>query len=278
MLSGKAICAITERTTLRPENDLLPLIFLASAVVAVPQSDPKTWITADDYPETLLTSDKEGALAVALEIDEKGQPFACKVVETSGEADLDATTCSLLTKRARFSPARDKAGRPIKSTYTQSVSWKIPREKLITQGFKVTFAVEKTGELTNCQLDNYGFNDDSIRCDPEMIDTIAAKMLPNPLVSYRSLSLLLAVEVDQAQISIPRRSDDERVIISRALFDVSPNGVIASCKSDIALSWMGKPVDLCHGPIEVGSKDFDPAPDGRRRQATVTFELAGTKR
>lgn len=278
MLSGKATSAGTQRTTLRPESDLLPLIFLASAVVALPQSDPKTWISADDYPETLIRSDKEGALAVALEVDEKGQPSACRIVQTSGEPDLDSTTCALLMKRAHFSPARDKSGRAIRSTYTQSVSWKIPREKLITQGFKVTFAVEQTGELTNCKLDNYGFNDGEIKCDPQMIDTIATRMLPNSLVSYKSLSLLLAVEVDQAQISIPRHTDDERVIISRALFDVSPSGVIASCKSDIALPWMGKPVDLCHGPIEVGSKDFDPASDGRRRQATVTFELAATKR
>lgn len=181
-------------------------------------------------------------------------------------------------KRAKFVSATDKSGRPATSTFTQKVAWRIPREKLITQGFKVTFAVEPTGKLSNCEMVKYGLQDDDLRCDPQMIDQIALRMLPSPLPSYRNLSLMLAVEVDQAAISIPREINDDRAIISRSLFDVSPAGIITACKSDIAHSWMGKPANLCQGVIEVGSKEFDPDPEGRSRKATVTLEIAGVKR
>lgn len=223
-------------------------------------------------------SDKEGALTVALEIDEKGRPSACKVIVTSGKPDLDDLTCTLMMKRAQFVSATDKFGRPTTSTFTQKVTWRIPRDKLITQGFKVTFAVEPTGKLSSCEMVKYGLQDDDLRCDPQMIDQVALQMLPSPLASYKSISLMLAVEVDQAGISIAREMNDDRAIISRALFDVSSAGIITACNADIARSWMGKPADLCHGVIEIGSKEFDPDPDGRSRKATVTLEISGMKR
>ncbi|MDQ4419759.1 energy transducer TonB [Sphingobium sp. DEHP117] len=257
---------------------LLPIVLLASSVIAVPQTDPRTWLDPDDYPKSSIISDKEGALTVALEVDEKGQPSACKVIVTSAEPDLDDLTCALIMKRAQFVSAKDKFGHPTTSTFTQKVTWRIPRDKLITQGFKLTFVVDTKGRLSGCEKVEYGERDDDLRCDPQMIDEIALQMLPSPLSSYKSLSLLLAMEVDQASISIPREMNDERAIISRAFFDVSPAGIITSCKADIARSWMGKPADLCHDVIEIGSKEFDRDPDGRSRKAIVTLEISGMKR
>jgi hypothetical protein len=257
---------------------LFALIPLLSSIAAVPATNPRTWLGPDDYPKSSIISDKEGELTVVLEVNEKGRPSDCKVIVTSGEPELDILTCALLMKRAQFTSAKDKFGRPATSTFTQKVTWRIPRDKLITQGFKVTFMVTPDGRLSGCEKVEYGSQDDDLRCDPQMIDEISLKMLPSPLAAYKSLSLMLAIEVDQAGISIPRKINDDREIISRALFDVSPSGVITMCKTDIARTWMGEPADLCHGVIELGSKEFDADPDGRSRKATVTLEISGMKR
>jgi TonB family protein len=169
------------------EITLLPIIFLASSVVAVPQTDPRTWLGPDDYPKSSIASEKEGELEVTLEVNEKGRPSNCTVTVPSGEPDLDNLTCALLMKRAQFVSAKDKLGRPVTSTFTQKVTWRIPRDKLITQGFKETFDVEPTGKLSSCEMVKYGLQDNDLRCDPQMVDQIALQMLPSPLASYKSL-------------------------------------------------------------------------------------------
>ena len=43
-----------------------------------------------------------------------------------GHPALDAATCDLVTKRARFDAARDNTGKPVAGTYSNSVTWRIP--------------------------------------------------------------------------------------------------------------------------------------------------------
>ena len=50
------------------------------------------------------------------------------VTGSSGHPALDAATCRLYPRRARFSAARDGAGNPIESTYADRVRWQLPRE------------------------------------------------------------------------------------------------------------------------------------------------------
>ena len=109
-------------------------------------------------------------MTVAIDVDENGTPSGCQVTVSSGDADLDSLTCSLLQKRAEFKPATDRTGQAIRSVYSQKVSWRIPREKLITQGFKLTFAVEPNGRLSSCQMVKYDFQDNDLQCNPQMID------------------------------------------------------------------------------------------------------------
>ncbi len=110
-------------------------IWLASAaVLATPQTSPGTWVRSDDYPASAIASDAEGSATVALEIDQAGRPSACAVASSSGSAELDDLTCSLLMERASFNPARDQDGTAVRSTYTQRVAWRIPREELISKG------------------------------------------------------------------------------------------------------------------------------------------------
>jgi len=49
----------------------------------------------------------------------------CTVTSSSGSPDLDAATCTNVTRRARFKPALEN-GQPVQSTYSNRIRWVIP--------------------------------------------------------------------------------------------------------------------------------------------------------
>jgi len=247
-------------------------------VLAVPLTSPSTWIEPDDYPASAVAAEHEGATTVALEVDEHGRPSACTVASSSGYAQLDDLTCTLLVERARFTPATDDAGRAVASIFAQRVAWRIPRERLITQGAKITFAVGPDGELAECTIVKYQSLDGDLRCDPEMVDVMAEEFLPSTLDGYRSVSILLAMEVADSAIQVPRVVREDRTVITRAVITVSSAGVVLSCRSEVEQEIGGRVLDLCGGPVEVGAKEFDADPAGLDRTVIVSFEISGALR
>lgn len=84
------------------------------------------WISSDDYPSAALRREAEGLVRVRLDIGVVGLPSDCSIVDSSGDADLDATACSLLLRRARFHPALDAEGSAITGSVIVPVRWAIP--------------------------------------------------------------------------------------------------------------------------------------------------------
>jgi TonB family protein len=82
-------------------------------------------ISYEDYPSQAVREEDTGTAAVLLLVDETGKVADCLLKKTSGNASLDAMTCIAFIKRARFKPALDAAGKPMKTTFYQSVSWRI---------------------------------------------------------------------------------------------------------------------------------------------------------
>src|SRR5688500_16275429 len=83
-------------------------------------------ITSDDYPPSALRNEEQGTVRVRLSIDASGRVTNCSVTSSSGSSQLDSTTCRLLQRRARFTPARDNTGQPIADTVTSPpIRWQI---------------------------------------------------------------------------------------------------------------------------------------------------------
>jgi len=82
-------------------------------------------LSSDDYPEQALSEEDSGKASVLLLVDDKGKVADCLLQHTSGNASLDAQTCIAFRNRARFKPALDAAGKPMRSVYRQAVSWKV---------------------------------------------------------------------------------------------------------------------------------------------------------
>ena len=49
----------------------------------------------------------------------------CTVILSSRHADLDAATCRIVQRRARFSPSKDASGKPAYGIYDNAITWSL---------------------------------------------------------------------------------------------------------------------------------------------------------
>jgi periplasmic protein TonB len=98
----------------------------------VARSEPKSavgnlqgLITGDDYPSSALANEEEETVTVRLSIGADGRVSGCSVSGSSGSRTLDSTTCRVLQRRAKFTPARDANGQPTTGSFTQRITWRL---------------------------------------------------------------------------------------------------------------------------------------------------------
>nr|WP_066546823.1 MULTISPECIES: energy transducer TonB [unclassified Sphingomonas] len=94
---------------------------------AGPKGNPAEWVTTDDYPSRSLSAGEEGTTAVSWDINEQGRIENCRVTASSGSQALDRAACAALTRRGRYTPAKDQNGNPIRSSSSRRIVWKIPQ-------------------------------------------------------------------------------------------------------------------------------------------------------
>jgi TonB family protein len=87
---------------------------------------PANWITSDDYPTQAIQGAVTGIVVFRLMVGEDGRPESCDVLESSGSTWLDQYTCTLVMRRARFNPARDGLGTPMRGVYSNRVRFNVP--------------------------------------------------------------------------------------------------------------------------------------------------------
>lgn len=98
-----------------------------AAKAATPIGSPGRWATSEDYPAIALRQEREGTARFRVIIGADGRVQACEILGSSGSAELDRATCSMVTKRARFEPATDAHGARTVGSYINSIRWIIPR-------------------------------------------------------------------------------------------------------------------------------------------------------
>jgi len=91
------------------------------------KGDPAQWVTSDDYPPAALREEREGVVRITWQINEQGRVENCSVVNSSGSPDLDDAACRLITRRGRYTPAKDESGNPMRSTDARTIRWQIPK-------------------------------------------------------------------------------------------------------------------------------------------------------
>ena len=95
---------------------------------ASPKGRPGDWATDNDYPTSAMREQKQGVTGFRVSVGADGRVTDCSVTRSSGSPELDDTTCKLITRRARFTPAMDGDGKPTTGSYSSSVRWQIPKD------------------------------------------------------------------------------------------------------------------------------------------------------
>lgn len=76
-----------------------------------------------DYPDAAGDAGAEGTVEVWFDVGPDGRVGGCRVRKSSGNADLDATTCRLVTQRFRYEPARNARGEAVADVAGWSQDW-----------------------------------------------------------------------------------------------------------------------------------------------------------
>jgi TonB family protein len=88
--------------------------------------DRSQWIRASDYPSTALRERRQGTTVILFRIGTEGRVDQCRAVVTSGAKELDDAACAALTKRGRYTSARDASGQPMPVHRVRRVTWRLP--------------------------------------------------------------------------------------------------------------------------------------------------------
>jgi TonB family protein len=83
------------------------------------------WFSSDDYPIEMLSQGYEGNVNIRVIVDAAGTPVSCHVQSSTRPQGFDDIVCRQVMKKGRFHPALDASGKPIKSYWRQSVSFRI---------------------------------------------------------------------------------------------------------------------------------------------------------
>jgi TonB family protein len=84
------------------------------------------WLSDSDYPDQAIRDEASGSVLTRLKVDADGRVSDCLVVESSGNALLDETTCRILRTRGKFHPAIDAGGNPTTGLTAIRIRWVLP--------------------------------------------------------------------------------------------------------------------------------------------------------
>jgi len=80
------------------------------------------WLTFNDIPESMMTTNTHVGAQLIFEVDQSGKVSACRPYKSTGMAAFDAFACKMLQERARFTPATYK-GAPVLAVGTTFVKF-----------------------------------------------------------------------------------------------------------------------------------------------------------
>ncbi len=83
-------------------------------------------VTLSDYPPLALKAKAQGISQISFVVNVDGSRQDCRIVVSSGNAELDAKSCIIATERAKTRPAQDINGNSTKGRIDSSVEWRIP--------------------------------------------------------------------------------------------------------------------------------------------------------
>ena len=93
------------------------------------RGDVRMLFSDSDYPASAQAAGAQGTAQAQLTIGSDGRVVGCSLVRSTGNGALDAATCNILRRRAKFTPAHDSSGAATTDTYTTPpITWRLAEE------------------------------------------------------------------------------------------------------------------------------------------------------
>lgn len=92
------------------------------------RGDLHSLFSTDDYPASSLRNNEQGTTAVRITVGTDGRVADCQVTQSSGSSALDAATCSIIRRRAKYTPARNDDGSAAQGSDAVRIRWVVPAE------------------------------------------------------------------------------------------------------------------------------------------------------
>ena len=90
------------------------------------RGDVRMLFSDSDYPASAQAAGAQGTAQASLTIGPDGRVVGCSLVRSTGNGALDAATCNILRRRAKFTPARDSNGNATTDTVTTPpIVWRL---------------------------------------------------------------------------------------------------------------------------------------------------------
>jgi protein TonB len=90
------------------------------------KGDLRTLFGPDDYPASAQAAGAEGTSQATITIGPDGRVAGCNIIRSSGNNALDAATCNIIRRRAKYTPARDNNGNAVSDTITTPpITWRL---------------------------------------------------------------------------------------------------------------------------------------------------------
>ncbi|HYI63914.1 MAG TPA: TonB family protein [Allosphingosinicella sp.] len=91
---------------------------------------PPRWLrgrlTDSDFPAAAAETGAGGTVTVRFTVETDGRIGRCVITRSSGNDELDHTTCRLIVQRYRYRPSLDPYGRPVRSLVEEDHDWAYP--------------------------------------------------------------------------------------------------------------------------------------------------------
>lgn len=100
-----------------------PSVELSLSRPVQPASSPANWLRSDDYPSGALEQGHNGLVNFRVDVDSTGKVESCHILSATKPSDFELATCKGITRRARFVPALDASGQPVRSFHVNTVKW-----------------------------------------------------------------------------------------------------------------------------------------------------------
>lgn len=227
----------------------------------------------DDYPVEALRRDEEGLVIAQVEVTSQGRVGGCTIVQSSGSQALDNGTCAIVTRRARYKPARDEAGQAVADHDRVRIKWQLPRDpyRASIESFEVRYRAD--GKLDGCQ--NKTKDEDQPPCEviAQLVDAVRSAAGSTFPLNGRTFIFEHRVDINGTTWS-PARADGLITMWQQvAEYRLDPDGKLTECRMITGQAVM-LGFNLCQQPLD-GPYEIDHS--GARRPLRSNLSLLATR-